>query len=123
MSILRTLPRRALLLPSTRPSSTRFLSTTPTARKSAVDAAKDTAKAVDRTVADVAVKGIEKGEAAAAKARETVGMGSSKASGSTQEMAGEAKGKANEMMGEAKGKAQEVAGEAKGKKEEMKAKM
>ncbi|KAI4250816.1 MAG: hypothetical protein L6R35_007622, partial [Caloplaca aegaea] len=61
MSFLRTLPRRALLLPSTRPSSTRFLSTTPSARKSAVDAAKDTAKAVDRTVADVAVKGIEKG--------------------------------------------------------------
>lgn len=54
MNSLRIVPRKAL--PLTR---ARFLSTSPLARKSAVDAAKDTAKSVDRTVADAAVKGIE----------------------------------------------------------------
>lgn len=38
----------------------RFFATSPY-RKSVVDAAKDAVKKVDRTVADVAVKGIEKG--------------------------------------------------------------
>ncbi len=57
MNSLRTIPSKALPL-ATR---TRFFSTSPLARKSAVDAAKDAAKTIDRTVADAAVKGIEKG--------------------------------------------------------------
>ena len=39
----------------------RLFSTTPAFRKSPVDTAKDAAKAVDRTVSDTIVKGIEKG--------------------------------------------------------------
>lgn len=39
----------------------RLFSTTPVARKSPVEAIKDAAKAVDRTISGAAVKGIEKG--------------------------------------------------------------
>lgn len=56
MNSLRTIPVRALPL-----ARARFFSTSPLARKSAVDAAKDTAKTVDRTISDAAVKGIERG--------------------------------------------------------------
>ncbi|KAL8871768.1 MAG: hypothetical protein Q9198_007346 [Flavoplaca austrocitrina] len=118
MNSLRTIPTRAL--PLTR---TRFFSTSPLARKSAVDAATDTVKTVDRKISDAAVKGIEKGEQAAAKAKAATGLGASKAEGTGSEMAGEAKGKAHEVVGEAKGKAQETMGAAKGKAEEVKSKM
>ncbi|MCJ1477052.1 hypothetical protein MMC13_005723 [Lambiella insularis] len=95
-----------------------------------VDTAKDTLKSIDRTVSDAAVKGIEKGQDAAAAARSTVGVNASKAEGSASEMAGKAKGamnestgsttgSASEMVGEAKGKAQEVAGQTKGKAQEV----
>lgn len=56
MNSLRTLPTKALPL-----ARTRFFSTSPLPRKSAVDAATDTVKSVDRTISDAAVKGIEKG--------------------------------------------------------------
>lgn len=56
MNSFRTLPTKALPL-----ARTRFFSTSPLARKSAVDAAADTVKSVDRTISDAAVKGIEKG--------------------------------------------------------------
>ncbi|KAI4111451.1 MAG: hypothetical protein LQ339_000650 [Xanthoria mediterranea] len=118
MNSLRTLPTKALPL-----ARTRFFSTSSLARKSAVDAATDTVKSVDRTISDAAVKGIEKGEQAAAKAKTAAGMGASKAEGDASQMAGEAKGKASEMAGEAKGKAQETMGAAKGKAEEVKGKM
>jgi len=39
----------------------RLFSTSPVARKSVVDSAKDVLKAVDRTVSDAAVKSIETG--------------------------------------------------------------
>jgi hypothetical protein len=39
----------------------RLFSTTPVARKSPVEAVKDAAKAIDRTISGAAVKGIEKG--------------------------------------------------------------
>lgn len=39
----------------------RLFSTTPIARKSPVEAIKDAAKAVDKTISGAAVKGIEKG--------------------------------------------------------------
>lgn len=39
----------------------RLFSTTPIARKSPVEAIKDAAKAVDRTISNAAVAGIEKG--------------------------------------------------------------
>lgn len=56
MNSLRTIPTRALPL-----ARTRFFSTSPLARKSAVDAAADTVKTMDRKISDAAVKGIEKG--------------------------------------------------------------
>ena len=49
---------RSRILPLAR--QTRFLSSSPL-RASVIDSAKDTAKKVDRTVSDAAVKGIEKG--------------------------------------------------------------
>ncbi|KAH8644929.1 hypothetical protein IG631_02393 [Alternaria alternata] len=100
----------------------RLFSTTPVARKSPVDAIKDAAKAVDRTISGAAVKGIEKGETndtpteeVAGAVKESVPETTGQAKGQANEMAGEAKGKANELAGEAKGKAQELKGEAKSK--------
>ncbi|GAM87511.1 hypothetical protein ANO11243_055370 [Dothideomycetidae sp. 11243] len=90
----------------------RTFATTPLARKSATEAAKDTLKAADRTVSDQLVKGINASANAAEKAKEVAGMNS-----------GEAKGKIDEVAGQAKGKAHEVAGKAKGKAEEVKGKM
>ncbi|KAA6408909.1 MAG: hypothetical protein FRX48_07253 [Lasallia pustulata] len=103
---------------------------------------KDALKAVDRTVSDAAVKGIETGEQVSQATKEAVGINASKAAGAASETAGEAtgtaksmagrakgsaetmsgetEGSAKEMMGEAKGKAQEVAGQAKGKAAELK---
>ncbi|ORY12732.1 hypothetical protein BCR34DRAFT_482229 [Clohesyomyces aquaticus] len=92
----------------------RLFSTSPIVRKSPVETVKDAAKAVDRTISDAAVKGIEKGGIAKGKANEVTPNSSSQAKGQAQEMMGQAKGKANELAGEAKGKAQEVKGEVKG---------
>ncbi|KAL8949635.1 MAG: hypothetical protein Q9183_007587 [Haloplaca sp. 2 TL-2023] len=140
MNSLRVIPRKALPL-----ARSRLFSTSPLARKSAVDQAKDTVKSVDQTISNAAVKGIEKGgqalgvfvcafadefetaERAAANAKSSIGLGASKAEGQASEMAGEAKGKAHEMSGAAQGKAQEMtggdasqmAGEAKGKASEL----
>ncbi|KAJ4365577.1 hypothetical protein N0V83_008197 [Neocucurbitaria cava] len=90
----------------------RLFSTTPIARKSPVDSVKDAAKAVDRTVSDIAVKGIEKGEQVAGAVKEAVPETKGQAKGQANELAGEAKGKAQELKGEAKGKANELKGEA-----------
>ena len=43
------------------PAAVSRFSTSPRAQKSAVDATKDAAKAVDRTISDAAVKGIDTG--------------------------------------------------------------
>ncbi|KAL4952758.1 hypothetical protein BDW69DRAFT_166904 [Aspergillus filifer] len=99
--------------------SQRYLSTTPTCKKSTVDATKDTLKKADRAVADAAVKGIETGEAAANKIKQSVSSG--EAQKQAKEKTGELKGEAQELAGKGKGKAQEVAGEAKGKAKEVKA--
>ncbi|KAF1843648.1 uncharacterized protein K460DRAFT_368514 [Cucurbitaria berberidis CBS 394.84] len=93
----------------------RLFSTTPIARKSPVETVKDAAKVVDRTISDVAVKGIEKGEQAAAAVKEAVPETKGQAKGQANEVAGQAKGKANELAGEAKGKAHELKGEANAK--------
>ncbi|KAI4627468.1 uncharacterized protein J4E88_001505 [Alternaria novae-zelandiae] len=93
----------------------RLFSTTPVARKSPVEAIKDAAKAVDRTISGAAVKGIEKGEEVAGAVKEATPDTTGEAKGQAKEMAGEAKGKAQELKGEAKGKTQELKGEAKSK--------
>ena len=56
MNSLRTIPTRALPF-----ARTRFFSTSPLARKSAVESATDSVKNVDRKISDAAVKAIEKG--------------------------------------------------------------
>ncbi|CAN9389432.1 unnamed protein product [Alternaria alternata] len=119
----------------------RLFSTTPVARKSPVDAIKDAAKAVDRTISGAAVKGIEKGgtytfpsitpliyiappDALLSHIAENMTTSYKEVAGavkeSVPETTGQAKGQANEMAGEAKGKANELAGEAKGKAQELK---
>ncbi|KAF2870974.1 hypothetical protein BDV95DRAFT_544698 [Massariosphaeria phaeospora] len=105
----------------------RLFSTSPVVRKSPVETVKDAAKAVDRAVSDVAVKGIEKGEQAAQTIKEVTPNSAAEAKGQANEVAGQAKGKASqvagqasELSGEAKGKASELSGEAKGKAQELK---
>ncbi|RAL01692.1 uncharacterized protein BO80DRAFT_434248 [Aspergillus ibericus CBS 121593] len=114
------------LRPTTTPAlsvgATRSISASARREKGPVDATKDTLKKADRKVSDAAVKGIEVGETAAEKLKDTVGRTSTDAkaksqelSGDASEVAGKSKGKAEEALGSAKGKAEEVAGEAKGK--------
>ncbi|RDW86569.1 uncharacterized protein DSM5745_03211 [Aspergillus mulundensis] len=112
----------SFLARATRPArlpltSSRLLSTTAVRSQGPIDATKSTLKKADRKVSDAAVKGIETGEAAASKIKETVGSG--QAQKEAKEKAGELKGDAAELAGKAKGKGQEVAGEAKGKAKEV----
>ncbi|RDW84942.1 hypothetical protein BP6252_02532 [Coleophoma cylindrospora] len=124
MSFLtRAIPRTARAATFTT-QAPRAFSTSFVARKSPVDATKDTLKAVDRAVADKLVDGIEVGQTAAKKVKEATGVSSTEdLKAKATEVTGQAKGKAAEVTGEAKGKASEVAGEAKGKKEELKRSM
>lgn len=101
----------------------RLFSISPAVRKSVVDSAKDAAKKVDRTISDVAVKGIETGEKAANAIKSAVPGTTDEAKGKASELTGEASGKASEMTGEAKGKANELVGKAKGKTDEVKSKV
>ncbi|KAF2201519.1 hypothetical protein GQ43DRAFT_349577, partial [Delitschia confertaspora ATCC 74209] len=97
------------------PAGARFFSTTPAARKSVVDSAKDVLKKVDKTVANQAVKGIEKGEQVADAVKSSLPDSTQQAKGQASELAGKAKGTAYEASGNIKGKANELAGEAQGK--------
>ena len=136
MSLLRTLPTRALTLFRTRP-----FSTSPYVSRSVVEGTKDAIDAVNGSVGKGLKKGIETGgesihlqlgkhcsicsrlearvinlyvEAAAEAAKSTIGINASKAEGSAGEVAGEAKGKAQEAASQSKDKASELAGKAKG---------
>ncbi|KAI9814939.1 MAG: hypothetical protein M1832_005578 [Thelocarpon impressellum] len=120
-SLLRTGP--LLLRGSVLPLSARALSTTPLHQKTATEAVKDTAKTIDRTVADAAVSGIEMSQQLKEKTQEATGLGTKKAGQTAEELAGEAKGKKEEFMGKAKGTAEEVAGKARGTAEEVKGRM
>ncbi|KAL9110397.1 MAG: hypothetical protein Q9227_005128 [Pyrenula ochraceoflavens] len=82
--------------------TTRLFSTSVHRPKSATDTVKEPLKKVDRAVSDAAVSGIEKGQQAAAKAKEAVGVGAKKAEGKTEEVAGEAKQKTAELSEKAK---------------------
>ncbi|RDL32566.1 Uncharacterized protein BP5553_09022 [Venustampulla echinocandica] len=113
---------RITVLRTSRTFAPRAFSTSITARKSATEAVKNVAKAVDRKVSNKLVDGIEIGETATHKVKEVAGVTSSEVKGKASEVAGkaskvsgEAKGKASEIAGEAKGKANEVAGDVKGK--------
>jgi len=100
------------LLNSTRPATqaTRAFSTTLQSRKTATETIKDGVKKVDRTVADAAVAGIEKGEELTGKAKDVASANAKKAEGSASEVSGKTKGAAAELKGEAKGKAEEIKG-------------
>ncbi|OJJ00210.1 hypothetical protein ASPVEDRAFT_81788 [Aspergillus versicolor CBS 583.65] len=104
------------ITPSLAVSGQRLVSSTTPRDSGPVDATKETLKKADRKVSDAAVKGIETGEAAAKKVKDSVGSGSAK--GEAERKAGELKGEAAELAGKGKGKAEEVAGEAKGKVKE-----
>ncbi|SPQ24472.1 6874b1f8-1e6f-4b78-8e44-b32f7ed6bc2d [Thermothielavioides terrestris] len=110
--------RTAMLSRRLAPSTLSRAAFTTSARhpKSAVDAATETLKSVDRKVSDKIVDGINIGTAYANKMKEATHEGkASEMKGKAHEAAGEAKGKASEM----KGKASEVASEAKGKAGEV----
>ncbi|CAI7643731.1 unnamed protein product [Penicillium palitans] len=103
----------------------RSISATAPCNKGPVDATKETLKKADRTVSDVAVKGINTGEKAANKLKDVVGSGAKQArekgeevKGEASEYAGKAKGEAAEYAGKVKGEAAEYAGKGKGKAEE-----
>ncbi|KAH1486806.1 hypothetical protein LV164_007699 [Aspergillus fumigatus] len=111
-------------------AGSRFISSTPKNEKGPVEATKETLKKADRAISDNLVKGIDKGEQAKDKVKQTVGSSTEEAKykaeglkeemkGEASEKAGETKGKAKETLGEVKGKAKEVFGEAKGKAKEM----
>ncbi|AEO68272.1 uncharacterized protein THITE_2117709 [Thermothielavioides terrestris NRRL 8126] len=121
--------RTAMLSRRLAPSTLSRAAFTTSARhpKSAVDAATETLKSVDRKVSDKIVDGINIGTAYANKIKEaTHEVSSGKVTGKAAELLGEMKGKAHEAAGEAKGKASEmkgkageVASEAKGKAGEV----
>ncbi|CAI7602044.1 hypothetical protein PCG10_005167 [Penicillium crustosum] len=104
----------------------RSISATAPCNKGPVDATKETLKKADRTVSDVAVKGINTGEKAANKIKDAVGSGAKQArekgeevKGEASEYAGKAKGEAAQYAGKVKGEAAEYAGKGKGKAEEV----
>ncbi|KAL1587288.1 hypothetical protein WHR41_04433 [Cladosporium halotolerans] len=101
----------------------RLFSTAPALRKSATDAAKESGKQADQTLSGAAVKGLDKAQELAQKAKEAAGFGSAEAQGKASEVAGQASGKAEELKGQAKGTASQVEGKAKGAYEEAKGKM
>jgi len=90
----------------------RLFSTAVVYQKSATETVKDGLKAVDRTVSDTVVAGIDKGVEVKDKAADIAGINAKKAQGEVQEKLGEAQGKYAEVKGEAKGKAQEVSSKA-----------
>jgi len=87
-----------------------FFSTAAVYQKSATETVKDSLKAVDRTVSDAAVKGIDASIEVKNKAAEIAGINASKAKSAAEETAGQAKGKAAEVRGEAAGKKEEFKG-------------
>ncbi|KAL2867108.1 uncharacterized protein BJX67DRAFT_353981 [Aspergillus lucknowensis] len=105
----------AATTPSLAVAGQRFVSSTAAKESGPVDATKSTLKKADRVVSHAAVKGIETGEAAASKIKQTV----TGTSGKAKQKTGEMKGEAAEMASKGKGKAQEAAGEAKGKAKEF----
>ncbi|KAK5072767.1 hypothetical protein LTR64_000827 [Lithohypha guttulata] len=92
----------------------RLFSTAVVLRKGPIETGKDALKAVDRTISDAAVKGIDKGVELKDKAADTVGTNASKATEATQDAAQNAQYKAGDLGAEAQGKANEIAGKAKG---------
>merc|ERR1712227_702002 len=86
----------------------RLFSTNARFQKSAAETVKDAAQAVDRTISDAAVKGIEKGEQAAASIKSATNISTGEAKGSASQMAGQAQGKASELAGQVKGAVNEM---------------
>ncbi|KAM0327212.1 hypothetical protein ACHAQA_006346 [Verticillium albo-atrum] len=118
--LIETITRRTAAIPLTRAAAItapRAFTTTPFASKSATETVKDGLKAVDRTVSDKLVDGINAGSNAAQKVKATADDVSSK---SAEQLRGEAAGKAQELKGQAKGAAHEAAGKAQGTAEKVK---
>ncbi|PLB52855.1 hypothetical protein P170DRAFT_472747 [Aspergillus steynii IBT 23096] len=103
----------------------RSISSTARLEKGPVEATKDTLKKADKAFSGAAVKGIEKGQEATGKIKNSASSVAGSAESKSEELKGEAeaaagkgKGKAEETLGEAKGKTKEAYGEAKGKAKE-----
>ncbi|KAI9041261.1 uncharacterized protein KD926_007215 [Aspergillus affinis] len=112
---------RSTTTPSLAVGLNRSISSTARMEKGPVEATKDTLKKADSAISGAAVKGIEKGQEATEKLKQTTGTAQSKSQelkGEAQDAAGKGKGKAEETLGQAKGKAEETLGEAKGKAKE-----
>ncbi|KAL2014197.1 hypothetical protein VTN00DRAFT_1722 [Thermoascus crustaceus] len=90
----------ALAVARTRPFST----TAPYHQRGPLQAGKDALKKVDRAVSDVAVKGLEKGEQARDKIRDTVGVKGEEAQSQAKQVAGQAKGQAQKATAQAQEK-------------------
>jgi len=108
------------MLRTTLTRNARLFTTSTRYYKGPVEMGKDALKAVDRTISDAAVKGIETGEKVAETVKQTAGKSTGELKGDAHEMAGQAKGKAQEVSGQAQGKAQELKGQASGKASELK---
>lgn len=123
--LIETISRRMAVAPISRvavasASRTRTFTTSIAARKSATETVKDGLKTVDRAVSDKIVDGIDAGENAATKAKQTAGDVLGQASSEASKLEGEAAGKASELKGQAKGAAHEAAGKAQGTAEKVK---
>ncbi|EEP82569.1 predicted protein [Uncinocarpus reesii 1704] len=110
-------PARSAVYAASRPA---LFSTTPQrADKGPIDATKDTLKKADRIVSNAAVKGIEKGEQAGHKIKETFGHGAAKAehegkkaAAKGKETAQQAKEKTIDLGEQAREEAEELSGKA-----------
>ncbi|EFQ99616.1 hypothetical protein MGYG_02629 [Nannizzia gypsea CBS 118893] len=92
-----------------------LFSTSPYHQKGPIEATKDTLKAADRLVSDAAVKGIEKGEAATNKIKNTMGSTAKDAEREAQDAAKKTSRKVSDVADEAAKKAAETEQEFSGK--------
>ncbi|KAG5296736.1 hypothetical protein I7I48_05653 [Histoplasma ohiense] len=100
---------RAALRPATSVAVVRptcFSTTARQAEKGPIQATMETLKKADRLVSDAAVKGIESGEKATHKIRDTIGSKSRKVEGEASQFRDRAGGKASELKDEAKARAE-----------------
>jgi len=111
--------RQSILRQARTPLTYRAFSTQQPLFKTPLEAGKDALKTVDRAVSDVAIKGLDAGETATNKIKETVGAVAGQAEEASNMSKGEMKGKAQELAGEAKGKASELSGKTSGKASEL----
>ncbi|TPX19684.1 hypothetical protein DIZ76_017476 [Coccidioides immitis] len=110
-------PARSAIFAASRPAL--FSTTTQRADRGPIELTKDTLKKADRIVSNAAVRGIEKGEEASHKIKETFSHGAkraghegTKAAEKGKEAAQQAKEKTIDLEEQAKAEAEELTGKA-----------